>query len=121
MAGSRDDGDGCRSFDLELLASIVPPEERRTYLAFLEATQCPQGLGGHGAALARPFAPRRALHLRPVTEDNVPVASATQREMAVHLGVEPVELASDHAVFYALPRELAGILAAWAGGGSNVP
>jgi pimeloyl-ACP methyl ester carboxylesterase len=43
LAISRDDGNGCRSFDVELLASIVPPEERETYRAFLEATQRPQG------------------------------------------------------------------------------
>jgi pimeloyl-ACP methyl ester carboxylesterase len=43
LAVSRDDGNGCRSFDLELLASIVPPEEREAYLAFLEATQRSQG------------------------------------------------------------------------------
>jgi hypothetical protein len=32
--------------------------------------------------------------------------------MAAHLGVEPIEIASDHAVFTLRPHELAGILAA---------
>jgi pimeloyl-ACP methyl ester carboxylesterase len=35
---------------------------------------------------------------------------ATQREMAARLGVEPFELASDHAVFTLRPRELASLL-----------
>jgi len=43
LSVSRDDGNGCRSFDLELLASLVPPDERDAYLAFLRATQRPQG------------------------------------------------------------------------------
>ncbi len=51
LAVSRDDGNGCRSFDLELLASIVPPAEREAYLAFLEATQRPQGW----AAMEQPW------------------------------------------------------------------
>lgn len=109
LAVSRDDGNGCRSFDLELLASIVPPEEREAYLAFLEATQRPQGW----AAMEQPW-PGRSLPDVPCTyvlctEDGV-LPPATQREMAARLGVEPVELASDHAVFTLRPRELAALL-----------
>jgi hypothetical protein len=37
LAVTRDDGDGCRSFDFELLASLVPPAERAAYLEFLRA------------------------------------------------------------------------------------
>lgn len=77
MAVSRDDGNGCRSWDVELLASIVPPEEREVYLAFLEATQRPPGVGGDGAALAWPVAPRRALHLHPVHRGQHTAASDT--------------------------------------------
>lgn len=55
LSVSCDDGNGCRSFDLDLLASLAPPEEREAYRAFLEATQRPPGLGGLGAALARPI------------------------------------------------------------------
>ncbi len=109
MAVSRDDGNGCRSFDLELLASIVPPEERQAYLAFLEATQRPQGW----AAMEQPW-PGRALPDVPrsyilCTEDTI-LPPANQREMAARLGVGPVELASDHAVFTLRPRELAPLL-----------
>jgi len=43
LSVSHDDGNGCRSFDLEMLASLAPPEEREAYLAFLAATQRPQG------------------------------------------------------------------------------
>ncbi len=110
LAVSRDDGNGCRSFDLELLASMVPPEEREAYLAFLEATQRPQGM----AAMEQPW-PGRSLPDVPCayvlcTEDTI-LPPATQREMAARLGVEPVELASDHAVFSLRPRELAPLLA----------
>ena len=109
LSVSHDDGDGCRSFDLELLASIVPEEEREPYLAFLEATQRPQGW----AAMEQPW-PGRSLPDGPCTyvlctEDNV-LPPARQREMAARLGVEPVELASDHAVFSLRPRELAPLL-----------
>ena len=38
LSVSRDDGNGCRSFDLEMLASLVPADEREAYLAFLKAT-----------------------------------------------------------------------------------
>ena len=110
LSVSHDDGNGCRSFDLELLASIVPPDEREAYLAFLETTQRPQGW----AAMEQPW-PGRSLPDVPCTyilctEDTI-LPPATQREMAARLGVEPVELASDHAVFTLRPRELAPLLA----------
>ena len=63
LSVSRDDGNGCRSFDLEVLASLAPPEERDAYLAFLSHA-APSGLGRVGTALARPIASRRAPRLR---------------------------------------------------------
>jgi pimeloyl-ACP methyl ester carboxylesterase len=109
LSVSRDDGNGCRSFDLEMLASLVPPEEREAYLAFLKATQRPQGW----AALEQPW-PGRSLPGVPrtyvlCTEDKI-IPPAKQREMAARLGVEPIEIASDHAVFALRPRELAAVL-----------
>lgn len=106
---SHDEGDGCRSFDLELLASAVSPEEREPYLAFLRATQRAQGW----AAMEQPW-PGGSLPELPstyvlCTEDNV-LPPARQREMAARLGVKPVEVASDHAVFSLRPRELARLL-----------
>lgn len=109
MSVSRDDGNGCRSFDIELLASIVPPEEREAYRAFLEATQRPQGW----AAMEQPW-PGRSLPDVPstyilCTEDNI-LPPAIQREMAARLRVEPFEIASDHSAFALHPRELAHLL-----------
>lgn len=109
LAVSRDDGDGCRSFDVELLSSLAPPEEREAYRSFLEATQRPQGW----AAVTQPW-PGQALPRVPstyvlCTEDSL-LPPATQRGMAARLGVEPVEIASDHAVFTLRPRELAALL-----------
>jgi pimeloyl-ACP methyl ester carboxylesterase len=110
LAVSRDDGNGCRSFDMELLASLVPPEEREAYLAFLLATQRPQGW----AAVEAPW-PGGSLPDVPssyilCTEDRI-IPPARQREMAARLGVTPVEIASDHSVFALRPRELAALLA----------
>ncbi|MEQ8483124.1 MAG: alpha/beta fold hydrolase [Pseudomonadales bacterium] len=110
LSVSRDDGNGCRSFDLELLASLVPREERDAYLAFLRATQRPQGW----AALEQPW-PGQSLPDVPrayvlCTEDQI-IPPATQREMAARLGVSPIEIASEHAVFTTRPRELAAVLA----------
>ena len=109
LSVSRDDGNGCRSFDLALLASLVPLEERDAYLAFLTATQRPQGW----AAMEQPW-PGRSLPVVPCTyvlctDDNV-LPPATQREMAARLGVEPIEIASDHAVFSLRPHELAPLI-----------
>ena len=109
LSVSRDDGNGCRSFDIELLASLAPPEEQEAYRAFLEATQRPQGW----AALEQPW-PGSLLPGVPrtyilCTEDKI-IPPAKQREMAARLGVEPIEIASDHAVFALRPRELAAVL-----------
>ncbi len=49
-----------------LLASRAPAEERETYLAFLEATQRPQGWAALEQHLAWTGAPRRAPNLRPL-------------------------------------------------------
>ncbi|HQR10183.1 MAG TPA: alpha/beta hydrolase [Casimicrobiaceae bacterium] len=109
LSVSHDDGNGCRSFDLELLASLAPPEQRDAYLAFLRVTQRPQGW----AALEQPW-PGRSLPDVPrtyvlCTEDQI-IPPARQREMAARLGVEPIEIASEHAVFSFRPRELAAVL-----------
>jgi hypothetical protein len=92
------------------LASIVPPEERDEYLAFLRATQRAQGW----AAVEQPW-PGQSLPSVPCsyvlcTEDNI-LPPTIQREMAARLGVDPVEIASDHAVFAIRPHDLAALLA----------
>jgi pimeloyl-ACP methyl ester carboxylesterase len=45
------------------------------------------------------------------TEDKT-IPPPKQREMAARLGVDPIEIASDHSVFALQPRELAAVLAA---------
>ena len=45
------------------------------------------------------------------TEDTI-IPPATQRTMASRLGVDPIEIASDHSVFALQPRELSAVLAA---------
>ena len=111
LSVSRDDGNGCRSLDLEILSSLAPAEEREATLAFLRATQRPQGW----AAIEQSW-PGRSLPDVPrtyvlCTEDTI-IPPAKQREMAACLGVDPIEVASDHSVFALQPRELAAVLAA---------
>jgi hypothetical protein len=108
LAVSRDDGNGCRSFDLELLASIVPPGSGKR-ISPSQATQRPQGW----AVVKQPW-PGRSLPDVPrtyilCTEDTT-LPPATQRDMAARLGVNPIEIASDHSVFALRPRELAALL-----------
>ena len=111
LSVSRDDGNGCRSLDVEMLASLAPAQERDAFLAFLKATQRPQGWAAleqrwPGGSL--PDVPRGYVLC---TEDTI-IPPAKQREMAARLGVEPVEIASDHSVFNLQPRALAAVLAA---------
>lgn len=109
LSVSRDDGNGCRSFDLEMLASLAPPGEREAYLAFLKATQRPQGWAAMEQPWPGPVLPGVPRSYVVCTEDKV-IPPPTQRQMAARLGVEPIEVASDHAVFAVRPRELAAVL-----------
>ncbi|MEO7437142.1 MAG: alpha/beta fold hydrolase [Candidatus Binatia bacterium] len=73
------------------------------------------GSGPGWAALEQPW-PSRSLPDVPrtyvlCTEDQI-IPPAKQREMAARLGVEPIEIASEHAVFTFQPHELAAVLAA---------
>lgn len=111
LSVSRDDGDGCRSFDLETLASLAPPEEREDYLAYLRATQRPQGWAALEQPWPGPSLPEVPRSYVVCTEDTI-IPPATQREMAARLAVAPVEIASDHSVFALKPGELAALLAA---------
>jgi pimeloyl-ACP methyl ester carboxylesterase len=113
LSVSRDVGNGCRSLDMEMLASLAPPDEREAYLAFIKATQRDQGW----AAMAQPWPGRSLPDVARTyvlcTEDTL-IPPAKQRQMAARLGVAPIEIASDHSVFTLRPRELAAVLAAQA-------
>ncbi len=80
LSVSHDDGNGCRSFDFELLASLAPPEERDVYLSFLRATQRPQGW----AALEQPW-PGRSLPAH--TSVRRDVGHSGHRPRAEHVAV----------------------------------
>jgi hypothetical protein len=108
-----DHGDGTRSFNLDLLASLAPPEERQVYLQFLQATQRRQGwlaINQPWPGAGIPDVPRSYVLC---TEDAI-LPPARQREFASGLGVAPIEIAAAHSVFSTKPRELAGILASLA-------
>lgn len=114
MAVSLDNGDGTRSFDFDLLASLVPEGERPAYLAFLKATQRRQGF----PAMTQPW-PGTGIPAVPrsyvlCTEDQI-IPPERQRAFAASLGVTPVEIASEHSVFAARPRDVAGILVSLVG------
>ena len=109
MSVSMDNGDGTRSFDFDLLASLVPAEQREAYLAFLRATQRKQGI----QAIYQPWpgtgipdVPRSYILC---TEDQI-IHPERQRAFAALLGVIPIEIASEHSVFAMKPQELASIL-----------
>lgn len=106
---SIDNGNGTRSFDFDLLASLVPAEQREAYLAFLRATQRKQGM----QAIHQPWpgtgipdVPRSYILC---TEDQI-IHPERQRAFAAVLGVTPIEIASEHSVFAMKPQELASIL-----------
>lgn len=101
-----DNGDGTRSFDLDLLASLAPPEERDAYLAFLRGTQRSQGwlaIDQPWPGVAIPDVPRDYILC---SEDQV-IPPDLQRVFAARLGVNPFEIDSVHAVFTFRPQELA--------------
>lgn len=109
MGVSIDNGDGTRSFDFDLLASLAPPDQREAYLAFLRTTQRKQGMGAISQpwpATEIPSIPRSYILC---TEDKI-ISPERQRAFAATLGVTPIEIASEHAVFAMKPRELAAIL-----------
>lgn len=109
MSVSLDDGNGCRSFNIELMASMVQPEERGAYIAILESTKRSQGW----AVMEQPWPgkslPDVACTYVLCTEDNT-LPPPMQREMATRLGVDPLEISSEHLVFGLQPRELARLL-----------
>lgn len=113
MDVSLDNGDGTRSFDFDLLATLVPPEQREAYVAFLRATQRRQGM----AAIYQPW-PGAGLPDVPCayilcTEDQI-IPPERQREFSATLGVTPIEIASEHSVFAMKPETVAAILASLA-------
>jgi pimeloyl-ACP methyl ester carboxylesterase len=113
MAVTIDNGDGTRSFDFELLSSLVPPEERAEYVAFLHRTQRKQGM----RAVQMPW-PGSGIPDVPCTyvlctKDQL-ISPEQQRAHAAWLGVTPIEIASEHSVFSRQPQKLAEILASLA-------
>lgn len=109
MAVTLDNGDGTRSFDVDLLASLVPEDQRQAYLAFLKATQRKQGFHAMtqpwpGAGI--PEVPRTYVLC---TEDQI-IPPERQRAFAAALGVTPIEIASEHSVFAMRPSQLAALL-----------
>jgi len=79
--------------------------------AFMADSQVPWGLEALSGANTKPAWKSKPSWYLVVTEDKM-IPPAKQREMAARLGVEPIEIASDHAVFALQPRELAAVLAA---------
>ncbi|MFN0116240.1 MAG: alpha/beta fold hydrolase [Paracoccaceae bacterium] len=102
-------GDGRRAFNVDLLASLAPPEERDAYLAFLNGTQRSQGwlaVNQPWPGAAIPDIPRAYVLC---TEDTL-IPPERQRAFAAALEVSPIEIASVHAAFAFKPKELAEIL-----------
>lgn len=114
MSVSIDNGDGTRSFDFDLLASLAPPDQRDAYLAFLRTTQRKQGMlavNQPWPGSGMPDVPRSYILC---TEDKI-IPPERQRAFAASLGVTPIEIVSEHSVFTMKPQELAGTLDSLAG------
>jgi pimeloyl-ACP methyl ester carboxylesterase len=109
MSVSLDNGDGTRSFDFDLLASLVPPEQREAYLAFLRATQRKQGMQAVNQQWPGTGVPDVPCSYILCTEDQI-ISPERQRAFAASLGIIPIEIASEHSVFAMKPQELASIL-----------
>ena len=109
MAASIDNGDGTRSIDFDLLASLAPPEQRENYLAFLHATQRKQGFHAMNQPWPGTDVPDLPCFYILCTEDQI-IPPERQRAFAAALGVTPIEIASEHSVFAMKPKELARIL-----------
>ena len=109
MSASIDNGDGTRSFDFDLLASLAPPEQREAYLAFLRATQRKQGMRAVNQPWPGTGIPDLSRSYILCTEDKI-IPPERQRAFAASLGVTPIELASEHSVFAMKPQDLASIL-----------
>jgi hypothetical protein len=115
MAVSVDNGDGTRSFDFDLLATLAPPEQREAYLAFLQATQRTQGM----AAIYQPWpgtgipdVPRSYILC---TEDQI-IPPDRQRAFAAALGVTPIEIATGDILQHSsFPLRLTGLAGKVAG------
>ena len=109
MSVSIDNGDGTRSFDFDLLASLAPPEQREAYLAFLRATQRKQGMRAVNQPWPGTGIPDLSRCYILCTEDKI-IPPERQRAFAASLGVTAIELASEHSVFAMKPQDLASIL-----------
>jgi hypothetical protein len=92
-----------------LLASLVPPEQREAYLAFLRATQRRQGMQAVNQPWPGTGIPDIPCSYILCTEDQI-ISPERQRAFAASLGVIPIEIASEHSVFAMKPQELASIL-----------
>jgi pimeloyl-ACP methyl ester carboxylesterase len=109
MSVSMDNGDGTRSFDFDLLATLAPPDQREAYLAFLRATQRKQGMQAVNQPWPGTGIPEVPRSYILCTEDQI-IAPERQRAFAASLGITPIEIASEHSVFAMKPQELASIL-----------
>ena len=114
LAVSVDNGDGTRSFDFDLLASLVPAEQREAYLAFLGATQRKQGFAAMNQPWPGPGIPDVPRTYVLCTNDQL-IDPDRQRAFAKSLGVIPVEIDSEHSVFAMQPEALSRILLSLAG------
>lgn len=106
---SIDHGDGTRSMNFEMISSMVPIDQRGAVLQHLRSTTRRQGW----LPLSQPWPgsqlPKKSTTYVVCTEDNT-VPPELQRTFAAAIGVDPIEIASDHDVFALKPQELANLL-----------
>jgi pimeloyl-ACP methyl ester carboxylesterase len=104
-----DTGDGLCELDLEIMASVMPEDQRAEYLEALRRTQRRQGVAALAEGWPGSKVPSGRIWYVVATNDTL-ILPQVQRSMAGRLGATVLEVATDHEMFIEAPVELAGIL-----------
>ncbi len=104
-----DTGDGLCELDLEIMASVMPEEQRSEYLQALRRTQREQGTAALAEGWPGTEIPTGRIWYIVAVNDTL-ILPDVQRSMADRLGATVFDVESDHEMFIEAPIELAGIL-----------
>lgn len=104
-----DTGDGMCELDLEIMASVMPEDQRAEYLEALRRTQREQGVAALAEGWPGTAIPSGRIWYVVATNDTL-ILPEVQRSMAAALDAIVLEVDTDHEMFIEAPIELAGVL-----------